>query len=236
MTVPGAVRLVAGGVVGPGVSDAWDCNVYEVRGTARTVLIDAGCGRVPIDPGAADAVLLTHLHLDHSGGAARLAARGLQVLAHPWTVEGLRAGDEDRAGLAVSRARGFYPQDFRLEPVPSAEAIEDGDALDLGGVTVTAVETPGHSDGHHAYLVEERSGRRTLVAGDLVFPGGAVVLQALPDCRLDVLWDSLRRARALHPDDLAAGHGLPDPFGAAAALEAALAAFAAGRLPPQLAV
>jgi len=230
----GAVRLVAGGRLGARLSDDWDCNVYEVRGDDRVVLVDAGCGRAPLEPGDADTVLLTHLHLDHAGGAAGLAARGLRVLAHPWTAAGLRTGDEQRAGLVISRERGFYPSDARLDPVPSAEDLADGAVLDLGGVTVTAVETPGHADGHHAFLVEERSGERTLVAGDLVFPGGAVVLQPLPDCRLDVLWASLVRARQLGAGDLAAGHGMPETDGAAASLDAAIAAFASGGLPRQL--
>jgi glyoxylase-like metal-dependent hydrolase (beta-lactamase superfamily II) len=236
MTGNGAVRLVAGGELGPRLSDDWDCNVYQVRGTYRTVMIDAGCGRVPLEPGAADTVILTHLHLDHSGGAATLASRGLRILAHPWTAEGLRSGDEERAGLAAARDRGFYPSGARLQAVPSAEDIGDGDSLDLGGVSITAVESPGHSDGHHAYLVEERSGRRTLLAGDLVFPGGTIVLQPLPDCRLDLLWDSLLKARRLEADDLAAGHGLPAPGGASPSLDAAIAAFAAGGLPPQMGV
>jgi glyoxylase-like metal-dependent hydrolase (beta-lactamase superfamily II) len=230
----GSIALVAGGAVGPLVTDEWDCNVWLLQGSRRSILIDAGAGRTPLQlPADTDAVLVTHLHVDHSAGAAALARQGLRVLAHPWTAEGLRTADEERAGLTISQERGFYPRDLRLEPC-AADDLEPGSRLDLGGVTVTAVDTPGHADGHLAFLAEDVSGRRTLFSGDLVFPDGHVFLQPLPDCRLDALWDSLVRVAALEPDALHAGHCAAVERGAGEHLAMALEAFACGGIPTQL--
>jgi glyoxylase-like metal-dependent hydrolase (beta-lactamase superfamily II) len=216
------------------LSGAWDCNVYAIHGRRRSVLIDAGAGLTALDvPAGVDAALVTHLHFDHAGGAAALARRGLRIFAHPWTAEGLRLGDAERGGLRISQERGFYPPDF-AQRACDAEAIEEGDVLELGGVSITVLETPGHADGHLAFLAEDEQGTRTLLAGDLVFPGGHVFLQPLPDCRLDRLWDSLRRARLSEPHRLYAGHCEPLDDGATSALDSALEAFSAGGIPPQL--
>jgi hydroxyacylglutathione hydrolase len=231
---PGSIELIGGGALGPLVTDKWDCNVWALHGRKRTVLIDAGAGRTPLAlPPEADLVLVTHLHFDHSGGAAALARHGLRVLAHPSTAEGLRAGDGERAGLDISQERGFYPRDFAIESCP-AEEVESGAVIDLGGVRVTTIETPGHADGHLSYLAETEDGTRTLFSGDLVFPGGYVFLQPLPDCRLDRLWESLVRVRDLHPHGLYAGHCAPVEGDALSHLDIAISAFAAGGIPAQL--
>jgi hydroxyacylglutathione hydrolase len=232
MTV--VIERIGGGALGPPLSDPWDCSCYLVRGSRRAVVVDAGAGRVPLTvPSDADALLLTHLHLDHAGGAAGLGAAGLRVLAHPWTAAGLHTGDEERAGLVAARAQGVYPPDARLVPFAGVEPLEDGAVIDLGDGLVHAIDTPGHSEGHLAFLVDDGS-RRTLLAGDLVFAGGRVVLQDLPDVSAERLRASLERVRALRPAALLAGHGAPVEASAGAHIEAALRCFENGRLPPPL--
>ncbi len=229
------IEHIGGGALGPLLTDPLDGSFYVVRGRRRAVLVDTGCGRRPLRPPAGvDTVLLTHLHLDHAGGAAALARAGLRVLAHPWTAEGLRAGDEERAGLLQARAQGTYPPGLRLVACPSVEDLDGGTALDLGGCRLHVLDTPGHSDGHLAFLVEAGRGRRTLLAGDLIFAGGRVVLQPLPDCNPDRLRTSLEHVRTLEPDVLLAGHGDAVETGATAHIDAALRYFEAGAPPPQL--
>ena len=60
-----------------------------------------------------------------------------------------------------------------------------------GGCRVTVVATPGHAAGHISLLVEADG--RSLVAGDLVFPGGTISLQVMPDCSIDSIWQSIER-------------------------------------------
>lgn len=229
------IERIGGGALGPLLTDPFDGSFYVVRGRRRAILVDTGCGRRALRPPAdVDTVLLTHLHLDHAGGAAALGAAGLRVLAHPWTAQALRTGDEERAGLLTAREQGIYPPDLRLKACPSVEDLDGGAVLDLGGGRLHVLDTPGHSDGHLAFLVEGSDGRRVLLAGDLVFAGGRVVLQALPDCRPERLRASLEQVRTLGPDALLAGHGEAVEHGATAHIDAALRHFEAGALPPQL--
>jgi hydroxyacylglutathione hydrolase len=224
---PGTIEQVAGS----DLTGAWDCNVYVVYGRDRAVLVDAGAGRAPFPvPAAVDCVILTHLHADHAAGARRLGELGLPILAESWTADGLAAGDEERSGLRRARDWGMYPPDQRLDAWPDVATIEDGTTLDLGDCTVEIIETPGHSLGHISLLVEAE--RRSLIAGDIVFPGGTISLQVQPDCSIDSIWQSIERVRALEPVALYSGHLEPVLADAATHLDAALEAFRAGRVPP----
>jgi glyoxylase-like metal-dependent hydrolase (beta-lactamase superfamily II)/rhodanese-related sulfurtransferase len=86
----------------------------------------------------------THLHADFVSGSRELAARGARVVA------------AREAGLA-------HPH----------HGLVDGDGLDLGGLTLEAVATPGHTPEHLAYLL--RDGRRPLV----LFSGGSLLVGAV---------------------------------------------------------
>ena len=86
-------------------------------------------------------ILSTEPHWDHSGGLAALARdSGATVVASPAAAEVLRRG----------RSGPDDPQAAWLDPFPAVERVQvvrDGETLTLGGVTVTAVATPGHTPG-----------------------------------------------------------------------------------------
>lgn len=141
-------------------------------------------------------ILLTHHHRDHVAAAAELASRlGIPVRAHAATME-------------VMRGRGDEP--------PWGEPIEDGEALDLDGLTLVARHTPGHTAGHLAFQVPER--RATLV-GDLV-SGFSSIFVHPDEGDMGAYIESLRRLAALEPGLLLPAHGPPM---IAAALERAIA-------------
>jgi glyoxylase-like metal-dependent hydrolase (beta-lactamase superfamily II)/rhodanese-related sulfurtransferase len=85
----------------------------------------------------------THLHADFVTGAVDLSADGAQLLA----------------SAAGERAYGH-------------RGLRDGDEVDLGGLTLRALATPGHTDEHLAYLLAD--GDRPVG----VFTGGSLIVGA----------------------------------------------------------
>jgi len=107
-------------------------------------LLAAGAGRIRW-------ILCTHTHLDHSPAAAALkAATGATVIGRP-------------APQGASQDQSFAP-----ERVPA-----HGERLELGGVTLRALHTPGHASNHLCYCLEET---RMLFTGDHVMQGSTVVI------------------------------------------------------------
>lgn len=129
------------------------------------------------------AVLLTHAHVDHTGGAAYLHRRyNTPVLAHPDEVAHARGERAEQATTTDVARRAWRPRVARwsLEitavgatqhvPLPHAEpyaAAPDPGALDLPGAPVP-VPTPGHTSGHAAYLFREHG---AVATGDALVTG-----------------------------------------------------------------
>jgi glyoxylase-like metal-dependent hydrolase (beta-lactamase superfamily II)/8-oxo-dGTP pyrophosphatase MutT (NUDIX family) len=181
------------------------CTNVWMPGGRRFVVIDPGSG----EPGenarllavigkrvatgdAVHAIVLTHHHRDHVSGVGTIAsALGVPVMAHAETLARIPALP---AGVAT-------------------RSLGDGDTLDLDGMTLRAVHTPGHAPGHLAFF---DAARRVLIAGDLV-SGLSTILVGFADGDMDAYLDALRAAAALDPKMVFPSHGLPLPGRALAA-------------------
>lgn len=212
------IHLVGSGSSGLYLTDAFDAHVYLVAGARGSVLIDAGCGRdvdavvhriaqAGVDPRRVSRLLLTHAHADHCGGAAGLRRRlpHLDVCASEQVAEWVERGDEEAMSVELGRRAEFYPPDFRAQACPVADALTDGQLLDLGDCVVRVLATPGHAAGHLAYVVDDGAST-ALLSGDVIFWGGKVSLLATWDCDLQALLASVCRLDGLGVDALMPGH------------------------------
>ncbi len=135
------------------------------------------------------AILATHHHPDHVGGAAALCERlGLPLWGHSMTAQ---------------RLSGIVELD-RL--------LEDGERIELGGPTetaLTAIHTPGHAPGHLCF-VDEASG--IMIAGDMVASVGTIIVEPT-DGDMNLYLESLQRMASLEPAALLPAHGelISDP-------------------------
>jgi glyoxylase-like metal-dependent hydrolase (beta-lactamase superfamily II) len=235
------VWVVGSPAQGPAHTSTYDCVQYLVAGDGGGVLVDAGTGlghrawrsnvegvrQLPELGG----MLVTHYHADHAGGTAQAMGAGLRAYASRLTADALSRADEEVTQLARARALAVYPEDFLLRPAPGVHVVTGGELLDAGGLRAEVVEAPGHCDGHVVLLVHG-PGTRMLFSGDVIFAGGRVSMQAIPDCRLDSYAATVLRLAELDVDQLFPGHGDPVLADARRDIETAARSFARLVPPP----
>ena len=106
-----------------------------------------------------DAILLTHTHFDHVGAVAPLArATGAPVYCPQIEVPALQDV------MAFVPWPGFGP----FESWDPEQTVAGGEKLELAGMTIEVVFTPGHSPGHVTYAIRDA---RALFSGDVLFQG-----------------------------------------------------------------
>lgn len=119
----------------------------------------AALASVGLSPRDLTLAVVSHLHLDHSGGIPTLAAAGVPVAIQGAELDFAQTG-------AVGLADGFHAADWSA---PETTFVRlDGDATVAPGVTV--LHTPGHTPGHSSLVV------RLPDTGTWIFPGDAADL------------------------------------------------------------
>lgn len=185
-------------------------------------LVDAGTrGAAPrlvrsirmlgFDPRAVSDVILTHWHVDHTGGARRFAessaAPRVWIGAEDRAVVTGEARPRDVAADASALARLLHRRVYQApEPVPDVAVLDDGRVHPAaGGARVVAA--PGHTAGHLALHLPERG---VLIAGDAVMNLGRFgPSPGFLNSARSRAGASLARLAALEFDVLAMMHGPP---------------------------
>ncbi len=129
------------------------------------------------------AILLTHGHFDHVGGVRQIFA-------------------ETDCDIYLCPADCQMPEQMTAGPLCYTNSYQEGDTLNLAGLTLRVLHTPGHTPGSVCLLCEN-----VMFAGDTLFAGSCGRTD-LPGGNWDTLSRSLARLKALEGDyTVYPGHG-----------------------------
>jgi glyoxylase-like metal-dependent hydrolase (beta-lactamase superfamily II) len=143
-----------------------NCFILRQQDTGQALIVDPGdeAERIldaveKLEIEKVEAVLITHTHFDHIGAVAPVArATGAPVYC-PELETRVLANIMDYVPWP-----GFGP----FESYDADHSVKGGERLELAGLTLDVISTPGHSPGHVTYAVAEEN---ALFSGDVLFQG-----------------------------------------------------------------
>jgi glyoxylase-like metal-dependent hydrolase (beta-lactamase superfamily II) len=151
--------LYAGHAAAHVIEDAGRAAIVDVGTNASVPYLLAALMELGIAREAVDYVLLTHVHLDHAGGAGRLMQElpNARALLHPRGAPHMVDPAKLIAGSkAVYGAQRFEHLYGELVPIPAArvQVVQDGERVTLGARTLELIHTPGHA-AHHYVVIDQ---------------------------------------------------------------------------------
>jgi hydroxyacylglutathione hydrolase len=170
---------------------AENCFIVRKEGADKALVVDPGeeperiLAEIEQAGAEVEAILITHCHFDHVGAVAPLArATGAPVYVPEIEVPVL-------ADIMSFTFPGFGP----YESYQADEVVKGGEALELAGLTLDVLFTPGHSPGHVTYAVRDE---QSLFSGDVLFQG-SVGRVDLPGADGPTLMRSIQTLLDAHP-------------------------------------
>jgi glyoxylase-like metal-dependent hydrolase (beta-lactamase superfamily II) len=155
--------------------------MYLLVGNDRAVLVDTGCGignlrhvveqltTLPVT------VVNTHTHLDHLGSNHQFSE--IMILDHPRSRNVSQCGVPQDVLLwelvreeivTLPWPRGFRPEEASLPPFQVSRWLTHGDVLEIGGIHLKVLHTPGEAPDHICLLDQTH---RILFSGDILLDG-----------------------------------------------------------------
>ena len=144
---------------------AENCYLLRAEGSDRALIVDPGDEAERILAAVdglgvtVDAILLTHCHFDHIGAVAPVAR---ETGAPVWCPEIEVPVLADI--MSFVPFAGFGP----FESYDADETVSGGEHLELAGLEIDVLFTPGHSPGHVTYSIPDAE---ALFSGDVLFQG-----------------------------------------------------------------
>jgi hydroxyacylglutathione hydrolase len=143
---------------------AENCFLLRGEGGDKALVVDPGeeperiLAEVEAMGAEVEAILITHCHFDHIGAVTPVAqATGAPVYCPEIEVPLL-------TDIMSFTMPGFGP----FEGYEADETVAGGETLELAGLTLDVIFTPGHSPGHVTYSVH---GEDAIFSGDVLFQG-----------------------------------------------------------------
>ena len=224
MTVTHGIHTIDTGFVRPQFDAA-----YLIVERGHAAFIDCGTAfSVPrmlaaldatgLTPADVDWLILTHVHLDHAGGAGALLARlpNARLVVHPRGARHMIDPTQLWTGASGVYGEAIMEQTYgRLIPVPAARVLEapDDGSIDLAGRPLRCLATPGHAK-HHIAVYDARA--NVCFTGDVFglsyrdfdTTAGPFILPTTSPVQFDppALHASIERLLALHPQAMYLTH------------------------------
>jgi len=165
----------------------------------RPAIVDSGIGadrervldaltEVGVAPAALEVIALTHVHLDHAGGAGFLVEECPDARVYVHGIGAPHLADPSRLWEGTKRAVGDVVSHYtEPDPVPETRITEldDGDAVDLGDRALSVHHVPGHAPHQVAFHDPANDAAFTGDAAGIYTPSTATVHPSTPPPNFD---------------------------------------------------
>ncbi len=215
--------------VDTGMYDVSEYGSVYVIDAQRPALVDTGIGarydgildamaEVGVAPADLEVIAVTHVHLDHAGGAGYLAEECPNATIYVHEIGAPHLADPTRLWEGTKQAVGDQVQYYaEPEPVPEDRIVEltDGDSIDLGDHTLDAYQAPGHAPHQVIFHDPAIDGVFTADAAGLFTPSTDEVNVTTPPVNFDLdrALDDIATIRELAPETLLYAHFGTEPIG-----------------------
>ncbi len=154
--------------------------IHLVIENGRVAFIDTGSNdalpnalaalrKLGLDAAAVDYVILTHIHLDHAGGAGSMmrAFPHARLVVHPRGARHMAEPSKLVAGVTAVYGEEYVQRVYgEILPIPAERIVEapDGHVISLNGRELLCLDTPGHAR-HHICIVDHKA--KAIFTGDM---------------------------------------------------------------------
>lgn len=203
--------------------------IHLVIEDGRVAFIDTGSNdalpnalaalkRLGLNVAAVDYVFLTHIHLDHAGGAGSMIAAfsNARLVVHPRGARHMAEPSKLVAGVGAVYGAEYVARVYgEILPIPAERIVEaaDGYIVSLAGRALLCLDTPGHAR-HHICIVDQKTGG--IFTGDMFglsyrefdVDGRPFILPTTTPTQFDPLEmrQSIRRLLSFHPEAMYLTH------------------------------